>query len=266
MKRHATSHVFGTKEWAKKTANAGEGCRHDCRYCYAKSMAIRFGRRTAASWAEEVPRINMVSHVCTGKPCRVMFPSTHDITPNSLPSCLEAMAMMLDYGHTLLVVSKPHLECIESICAKFDGYKDKILFRFTIGFADNAVLRFWEPQAPTFEERVLSLIHAHDSGFQTSVSCEPMLDSHIEAVVAEVQQFVSDAIWIGKANQLRARLRINGADDDTMRRGEALSASQNDDTIRDLYIRMKDNPKIKWKESIKQVVGIEVPQEAGLDV
>jgi hypothetical protein len=93
-----------------------------------------------------------------------------------------------------------------------------------------------------------------------------MLDSHIEAVVAEVQQFVSDAIWIGKANQLRARLRINGADDDTMRRGEALSASQNDDTIRDLYIRMKDNPKIKWKESIKQVVGIEVPQEAGLDV
>ena len=264
--RHARGGVFGTEEWAMKNANAIEGCGHNCLYCYAKTMAIRFGRRTATSWSVETDRLDMVSRVCTGTPCRVMFPSTHDITPNSLPCCMEAMGTLLAYGHSLLVVSKPHLECIEAVCTRFKEFKDKMLFRFTIGSADNAVLSFWEPQAPTFEERVLSLIHVYDAGFQTSVSCEPMLDNNIDGVVSEVLPFVTDAVWIGKANQLRARLKINGASPEIMIRGEELIAWQNDDSIRDLYLRLKDNPKIKWKESIKKVVGLEVPQQAGLDV
>ena len=32
--------VFGTKEWARRTANYIEGCWHDCRYCYAKSIPV----------------------------------------------------------------------------------------------------------------------------------------------------------------------------------------------------------------------------------
>jgi DNA repair photolyase len=32
----------GTKEWADKTVNCCTGCSHDCLYCYAKGMAVRF--------------------------------------------------------------------------------------------------------------------------------------------------------------------------------------------------------------------------------
>ena len=38
--------VKGTLEWACRTFNICLGCKHDCWYCYAKSIAIRFGRAT----------------------------------------------------------------------------------------------------------------------------------------------------------------------------------------------------------------------------
>jgi DNA repair photolyase len=41
----------GTQEWAASNVNIQDGCEHDCRYCYAKTMAIRFKRATAKSWS-----------------------------------------------------------------------------------------------------------------------------------------------------------------------------------------------------------------------
>ena len=40
----------GTQEWAASNVNIQDGCEHDCRYCYAKTMAIRFKRATPISW------------------------------------------------------------------------------------------------------------------------------------------------------------------------------------------------------------------------
>ena len=45
--------VSGTQEWASQTVNFISGCSHDCKYCYAKSMAIRFGRNTPDNWKSE---------------------------------------------------------------------------------------------------------------------------------------------------------------------------------------------------------------------
>ena len=242
--------VFGTYEWARKTANCMEGCHHDCLYCYAKAMAVRFGRRTPGDWSIEVSKPSLLAKALSGHPCRVMFPSTHDITPSNLLNCLLAMDALLNHGHSLLIVSKPHVDCIEAICDAFDDKRERILFRFTMGSSSDEVLSFWEPNAPRFMERLDSLCLAHERGFGTSVSCEPMLDDNVEAVVQATLPFVTDAIWIGKANLLRARLKFNGAGPDAICRGDALVAAQNDARIRELYLKCKDNPKIKWKESI----------------
>ncbi len=40
----------GTKEWADSNFNCILGCLNDCRYCYAKMMAHRFGRIRGNSW------------------------------------------------------------------------------------------------------------------------------------------------------------------------------------------------------------------------
>jgi len=39
----------GTQEWAASNVNIQDGCEHDCLYCYAKIMAIRYKRATTIS-------------------------------------------------------------------------------------------------------------------------------------------------------------------------------------------------------------------------
>jgi hypothetical protein len=68
-------------------------------------------------------------------------------------------------------------------------------------------------------------------------------------------------------NKLKARLKANGANDSaTICMAEKLTAMQTDNWIQQLYLQYKANPQIKWKESIKKVVGIVIPAEKGLDV
>jgi hypothetical protein len=44
-----------------------------------------------------------------------------------------------------------------------------------------------------------------------------------------------------------------------MQKTEQLVEWQTDENIKQLYSQYKDNPKIKWKESIKKVLGINIP-------
>lgn len=67
---------------------------------------------------------------------------------------------------------------------------------------------------------------------------------------------MTETVWIGKPNMLKGRLSMNGHDDEeTMARAESLLQSLSDQFIWDLYARYKDNSKIRWKDSIKKVVG-----------
>jgi DNA repair photolyase len=43
----------GTKEWADGNYNVTVGCSNNCRYCYAKSMAVRFKRVAESEWQNE---------------------------------------------------------------------------------------------------------------------------------------------------------------------------------------------------------------------
>jgi hypothetical protein len=61
-----------------------------------------------------------------------MFPATHDITPGNLAHSMAFLEGMLKQGNELLIVSKPHIECIRRICGSFDQYRQNILFWFTI--------------------------------------------------------------------------------------------------------------------------------------
>ena len=196
-----------------------------------------------------------------------MFPTSHDITPSNVQICTAFMKEMLHPGNDVLIVSKPHAECVVRLCRELQGYRDQITFRFTIGSTQDDVLQFWEPGAPLFMERLHSLMYAHQCGFQTSISCEPMLDADIEAVLSAVIPYVTDSIWIGLPNHMKQRLTLNGhTDRETMRRAGELLALFTDDHIRALHSRLKGNPKIRWKDSIKKVLGLDRPTEAGLDI
>jgi hypothetical protein len=72
---------------------------------------------------------------------------------------------------------------------------------------------------------------------------------------------------LGKINRLRQILPFNcPRDSEVIRRGEALVALQSDKAICALYSRYRHDPLIKWKDSIKTVIGLDRPCAAGLDV
>lgn len=256
----------GTQEWAASNVNLQDGCEHDCRYCYAKTMAIRFKRATSDSW--KYPRIRQhdLNRGFTKRSGRIMFPTAHDITERNINECITVLVRMLAAGNELLIVSKPCLLCIKRLCDELAMYQAQIVFRFSIGSTDDAVLSYWEPGAPSFKTRLACLQYAYTRDFQTSVSGEPMLDGNPDALIAAVRPYVTNSIWLGKINRLRQILPHNCPHDpEVIRRGELLVATQTDAAINALYRLYRHDPLIKWKDSIKSVVGLSRPAAAGLD-
>jgi DNA repair photolyase len=254
--------VFGVYEWAKYSANSISGCQNNCHYCFGKTAAIKRGIKTKDSWTEEIP---LKVKTWTLKDGKVMFPTQHDINENNLEVCLKTIKNILQPGNKILIVSKPNLKCIKRLCNEFVDYKDNILFRFTIGSASNDTLLLWEPNAPSFDERLDALKLAFNENYYTSVSSEPMLDGNISHVIEQVEPYITDAIWLGKMNYPHKRLKTNGSAH-MIPHAEQLINIWNDENVKKLYEIYKDHPKIKWKESIKGVVGLEIPTKKGLDI
>ena len=129
---------------------------------------------------------------------------------------------------------------------------------------DDAILRYWDRHAPTFEHRLDSLKYAFRKGFRTSVSIEPMLDSdHVVALFRRLKPFVTNSIWIGKMNEVRRRVQIVTPEDEQM--VQRIEAGQTDERIRAIYAALKHEPLVRWKESFKEVLGLPMATEAGED-
>ena len=187
----------------------------------------------------------------------IMFPSSHDITPNNINESMVVLRKILEAKNDVLIVSKPHYDCIKQICDEFGNYKNRILFRFTIGSYDNDVLKFWEPNAPSLNERMKSLQYTLNSGYNTSVSCEPMMDNKVDKVIDAVKPFVTETIWLGKVNLMWSRLNRNtDMNDELVKRAKQLEQWQSDANIKLLYDKYKNDTMIRWKESIEKVVGV----------
>ncbi len=244
----------GTKEWAEKNINIGLGCSHDCLYCYARSMAVRYGRLKRADWSNEIVDKSKVESKHKKYKGTVMFPTTHDISPDYLPHAITVLRSLLKAGNEVLIVSKPHLRCIKRLCDEFGEFKKQILFRFTVGTLKNEVAKFWEPGAPSPSERLKSLAYAFDHGFNTSVSMEPMLLGTDDALITvkEIAKHVSETIWLGKMKMMRTR--VDTSIPKNVKAIEKIEALQSNDEIKRLVKALKGHRQVKWKDSIKAVM------------
>ena len=185
----------------------------------------------------------------------VMFPTTHDITPRNINEYICVLKKLLDAGNQVLIVSKPHWDCITLMCETLLEYQKQIMFRFTIGSAKNEILEFWEPNAPNFAERLGCLQYAYKKGYATSVSCEPYLDAWPHHVYAACEEWVTDTIWFGKLNHMNSRVDFSKISEaDMAEYVEPLKKAQTDDVILGYVKIMKNWPKVEWKDSIKDVI------------
>ena len=244
----------GTQEWAPHTHNWANSCSHGCLYCYGRQNALRFGViKNASEWTQEKIKPGREFIRFTKKNGTIMVPSMSDITPYFLPESIRTFRGLLAAGNNLLIVSKPHLECIEKLCISLKQWQSQILFRFTIGTMDDQTAKFWEPGAPSISERIDCLKLALKAGYATSVSCEPLLGGHATAVelVDALEPMVTDTIWIGKLNQ--PRRRVDCADRAVFERVQEIEHMQRDSEMLRLYDDLRDNQKVKFKDSIQKI-------------
>lgn len=244
--------TLGTKEWADSNVNCYYGCSNNCRYCYAKKMAIRFKRKTEETWKTMEPNQKAIEKGYSKRRGRIMFPTSHDITPESLSGCLIVLKKLLDANNEVLITTKPNLTCIKFICNSFYKKKDLIQFRFTITSISNELLSFWEPNAPLFEERLESLIHAYDMGYKTSISIEPFLDENPFHLINELIPYVTDSVWIGKMNYIHFK---NVSSEDLKYYLKIKKINEKENLIR-IIERTKENGKynIKIKDSVYNLI------------
>jgi DNA repair photolyase len=244
----------GTKEWASRNINIQRGCEHNCMYCYAREFAVRFKRCTVQDWAEPVIDQVKVDRTYGKYKGIVMFPSTHDITPRNLSECLCVLRKLLDAGNQVLIVSKPHWECVPLMCETFQQYKPQIQFRFTIGSTNDEALKFWEPGAPKLRERLACLEYAYYKGYQTSVSCEPYLDPYVGYTYEVVVPYLTDSFWIGRLRNFKRRVDLTGVTDEHKKRFvEPLQKALSDRFFRSLHKFMDKCKFVKWKDSPYEV-------------
>lgn len=245
----------GAGEWAEYRCNFGQGCSHGCLYCYAENMAVvRFGRvESSEAWRDEVIK-EMKTNNCKKYDGSIMFPTSHDISTTYLSVYRCHLFNILNAGNSVVIVSKPHRECIEAICREFSLFRDKMLFRFTIGGLNDEVMRHWEPGAPTLPERLDCLRYAFENGYNTSVSAEPMLCGREEAekLYYTVVPYVTKDIWFGKMKYIGGlKNNLNPVIAD---QAKAILESQSTDEILRLVDALKDLPKVAWKDSIKELM------------
>ena len=245
----------GTHEWSERTENIARGCPSGCLYCFAAENAHRFKWRDRRNWAfEELTKKAFIKSY-PKRPGVIMYPSSHDITPFNVEQFIHVGLLMLRAGNTVLIVSKPRLDCISRVVEAFAPFRESIMFRFTIGTVDDAVAAHWEPHAPLPQERIAALRLAHENGFRTSVSAEPLLGGTETAiaVLGSVRPYVTDTVWIGKMNHIRRRVDLSSGKN--LAAAELIESAQTDEEVLRMVAALDGDPMVRWKDSIKAVFG-----------
>ena len=148
----------------------------------------------------------------------------------------------------MLIVTKGELSAVSRILINLEEYRDKIEFRFTIGSNDSAVTDYWEPGAPKDAERCISLSFAYTSGFKTSVSMEPLLIENPAKFISAMDSTVTSEIWIGMMNHYA----LNPAIPEHARQIKI----QSRENLQRVYEATKDNPKVRYKDSMRELLGL----------
>jgi len=217
-------------------------------------MAKRFGRATEKTWGFMKVRQKAVARSYRKLPGRIMFPSSHDIVsiPEIERACFEVLSKLLETGNNVLVTTKPRLEIIQKIGERFSEYRDHLQFRFTITSRNDDLLRFWEPNAPLFNERMACLEYAFCNGFKTSVSIEPFLDHDPQVLAKMVFPYSTESIWVGKMNYIYSSNLLESE----MPYYDEIRKNCEPRHLMRIYDDLKSLAKIRFKDSMRIVLGI----------
>jgi len=242
----------GAREWAEVSFNLASSdgrCPHECLYCYAPERLRRFGF---------TPKQKLLKHYAD----LIMFPTRHDVVPENLSESIHVLTELLKFSNRVIIVTKGAPYCVRAVCQELMPWMSQILWRVTIG-GRNGVCSKWEPRAPAPLQRLEALIAARAMGYQTSVSMEPILEPSVRRTIdlcEELLPRVTETIWLGLMNRAAARVRMNGGTPEQIRMAKSLTdywSMAGCSHVHDLFDGLRDEPKVRWKDSIQKVLSID---------
>ena len=189
-------------EYGDLALNIYTGCNHGCFYCFAPNVL----HKTREDFAIVEPRKNIVEEVrkqlekeqITGKLIHLCFtcdpyPADIDTKPTR-----EIIKLLKSYGNHVQILTKGGRRAERD----FDLLDENDRFGITFaGYADglDVISTFYEPNAASPTERVMSLKNARTRGIKTWISFEPVLCA--ENVLLELEHVPTDVeVKIGKLN------------------------------------------------------------------
>jgi DNA repair photolyase len=253
----------GTREWSDISRNCGTGCKNGCVYCFAAWGAIyRYKRVKPDCWTEE--KVNMTKAMKKEPYGRdpnqvAMYPTQHDITEAYYEASIHKVQHLLDAGYQVLIVTKPTFKIFTNFLLHFEKYKARILTRISLTSLDPKASLQYEPGASSPAERLDCLEWAFKHGYQTSLSCEPMLPSRRytyaemgRLIYYKAAEFVTDKIWYGTMNKVHSRI----PDITPSWEKEIENWQQPSEVLKLVRIIQASgaNQKVEWKDSVKTII------------
>jgi DNA repair photolyase len=191
------------REYCPLAANLYSGCSHQCEYCYAPATL----HKTKETFYKSSPRENILNKIA--KDAQILQ-SVHDKGPVLL--CFtcdpyqpideqyqitrEAIKVLHSHDINVMVLTKGGIRAERD----FDLLTNNDWFGVTLTNLDDTMSLKWEPGASLPEERIASLIHAHERGIQTWVSLEPVLYPKVALEIIKRTHSFVDKYKVGVLN------------------------------------------------------------------
>jgi hypothetical protein len=197
-----------------------------------------------------------------------MFPTAHDITPEVMEPCRQFLIKLLDPGNEVLLVSKPHLVVMKYLWMSDAIWaatrKGRLTFRFSIGSHSDKARRYWEPGAPSIDERIECIKFIRESDGKVGVSSEPLLEPwNVSDMAAELLPLINDTWWIGPINHIAQRVQcVTGQD---YHEAREIGNWQTPALVREMYEKLKAKPQVRWKDAYKRLLGLPLAEKVGQD-
>lgn len=101
----------------------------------------------------------------------------------------------------MLLVLKPNLQIMMTLCEKLEIYKGRLVFVIQINSINTSILKLVDPYSPYSIDRLSSLKFAFENGFRTAIEAIPLFDNGIFELIKKVKEFVTDFIHVDKLSE-----------------------------------------------------------------
>ena len=199
------------REYSPLAVNLYTGCTHGCKYCYVPSCTFK-KREEFISKVNE--RKNLIKHLeedlselstkqSKEKVLLSFITDVYQDIPKEIDITRKALKLFKKYNIPFTVLTKGGLKAVRD----FDLYSKKDEFATTLTYFDEKKSIEIEPNASTPNERIDSLIRAHNKGIRTWVSFEPVLEEEETYTLLDKTYKFVDFYKVGKCSGYKSDVK-----------------------------------------------------------